>query len=186
MLAACKMKRSAGSSSLLFLAAVLVQFAAPVASQGCPLPTAGEINVLLQSQLSGSGNPGIITLLNYNFPCLAVNGRDRYRHVSVATNYTVGNMTFTAQFQLRCSSNGESDRFFISGTEQSAPPAAFTVSRRDCWTCAPNQLDPITQCLGELCTRMYFIALTYIPTSVNSVPYQLPGDGAGLLSDCGI
>ena len=154
------MKRSAGSSSLLFLAAVLVQFAAPVASQGCPLPNAGETNDLLQSQLtSGEGSEVTITLLNYNFPCLAVNGRDRYRFVSVATNYTRNNMTFTAQFQLRCNQDGGSlmVQEGLGDLEITPHPSAFTESRRDCVACISNPLvtsDPITHCLGELFARL--------------------------------
>ena len=166
------MKRKVSSSSLLFLAAVLVRLAVPIASQGCPLPSVEEINSTLLSLLTSDVGLTSTTILHHHFPCLAVARLDRYSYVSIAVNYTKsnsGDTTFTAQFQLSCSGDTFVTDSSLGTIRQTPTTAVFTESRRDCWACAAAtsfiMSDPTTYCLGELCKLSVAVLPLPLPSS---------------------
>lgn len=154
-----------GCRSLLLVVLVLYSTAPLAQSQntGCSLPNentiARRLESILQSQL-GEGGTVSINLISHRFSCLAVESRDRYRRISVVTNYTrngFGDQLFNAQFELTCRNN-VFERPTPEFLDLNPPAAAFTLTRRDCRGCTGDVftgVDADTNCIGEWCDSVY-------------------------------
>ena len=177
--AAADVQYAVSWSNMLLLIQVLA-FLRAVVAQECTLPSAMDIETLVESITISSGGEGAgtdITLLNHHFTCLAVGSRaDRYRGVSIAVRYNAtqsGGTTNTrlSQVQLDCSGGTH----FIPSSEPFEPVRPESVltlpTRRDCSLCvltAPSSImvDDDTNCA---CKYMYMPLLLCMLTVVTCI-----------------
>ena len=151
---------ASGSFSLFLLVVAIFKHSTPVLSQGCVLPDASTIRDALQTLLRGTAGEGTevtVTLFGYNYTCLAVASRDRYRYLSVSVHYnkTTEAGDFVSQISLECSGNVFTVPSTPSASFNQFPPPNVTniETRRDCRVCTaqtdiPNT-DTIADCVGE-------------------------------------
>ena len=171
---------AASWSNMLLLIQVLA-FLRAVVAQECTLPSAMDIETLVESITISSGGEGVgteITLLDHHFTCLAVGSRaDRYRGVSVAVRYNATQSGTTnmrlSQIQLVC--NGGT-HFTGSGEpfEAGRPESVLTLAtRRDCRLCvitAPSAIvvEADANCACKLHVYMYMsLHVTNVISLVN-------------------
>ena len=118
----------------------------------CPLPTVADIERELDPLLdvadgAANYNPDVSS---YQFTCLAQGStKDTYHRVSIIATFTPnsGESQQTQHFQLECSS-GTWSAVTNHGFET---PPSNRIERRDCYTCAPGNLDgDSNHCLGEV------------------------------------
>ena len=146
----------------------------------CVFPTSSIIGTPLLSAIRSSGGEGgsvqVVTILDMQVTCLAVNEKDVYRQASVVVRYDtdLSSMTnVTGHLTIEC---GSDDLYIPNGDiEPNVPESLFnTPTRYDCAACltsaAPGAgtYDPDTNCIGKPSILILKLIVDY-PLFINSI-----------------